>query len=95
MAKPKPDYGAVANHGLRRQAHLERLATLERQRDEDWPRVQAALERAEEARMITLAQGIHTEQLLQQIFAQVPEDRRSQVEARIRPFTKIQVSVDG
>lgn len=48
-------------------------------------------ERAERQRMVELARGIHTEELLQQVLADVPEHLRAAVEKVLRPHTRIGV----
>lgn len=90
MPKPKPNYAGAAMLGYARMKAAERRADNE----QSWRRIQAIQEAKEEARMVELARGIHTEELLQQVLSSVEDPAlRTKIEARIRPHTQIPVPI--
>lgn len=93
MARPKPDYLGAAKLGMARAAAQARADKIAAARPA-WDRIRQIQEAEEERRMVELAAGIHTEELLQQMLSQIPDETmRAAVEARIRPFTKIPVPI--
>lgn len=74
----------------------ERVKQKRLRAESDRERLDRIQESLEERRMMELAAGIHTEELLQQVLSQIEDHTiRAAVEARIRPHTKIPVDVHG